>query len=252
MKYIFSNSSIDKLKRIIQKKVLYGFDFDGTLVKITKIPTAAKIMPQTDLLLKKLSQFSLTSVISGRGLKDLNKKLIFKPQFIIGNHGLEGLRETKKILKQCKKTCNRWKKDLYLLNKKFHLDIEDKTYSLSLHYRQARNKMAAKAEILRVVKKFKPQPRIILGKSVINIIPSEKVNKGYAVMKLLNKTRSNYLLYVGDDYTDEDVFYIKNKKIVKIRVGFKKNSKAAYFLKTQSEINRLLKLLIKLEGADKN
>jgi trehalose 6-phosphate phosphatase len=56
--------------------------------------------------------------------------------------------------------------------------------------------------------------------------------------------RANNALYVGDDETDEDVFGLPDARVFTIRVGEKRSSRAHFFLKRQSEISRLLKILV--------
>jgi len=57
-------------------------------------------------------------------------------------------------------------------------------------------------------------------------------------------------LYVGDDETDEDVFALRDARILSVRVGKKNGSAARYFLKRQAEITEVLRLLV--EVGDQN
>jgi hypothetical protein len=50
---------------------------------------------------------------------------------------------------------------------------------------------------------------------------------------------------VGDDDNDEDAFALGGN-IVSVRIRRKLRSKAGYFLRTQTEIDELLELLIRL------
>ena len=54
--------------------------------------------------------------------------------------------------------------------------------------------------------------------------------------------------YIGDEETDEDIFRLDRASIFTVRVGKKNSSKAAYFIKTQSEMNAVLEALIKSSG----
>jgi trehalose 6-phosphate phosphatase len=51
-------------------------------------------------------------------------------------------------------------------------------------------------------------------------------------------------LYVGDDVTDEDVFALRDARILTVRIGKKKGSSARYFLKRQAELAEVLRLLV--------
>jgi trehalose 6-phosphate phosphatase len=50
-------------------------------------------------------------------------------------------------------------------------------------------------------------------------------------------------LYTGDDETDEDVFALRDVRILTVRVGKKNGSATRYFLKRQAEIIEVLRLL---------
>ena len=56
----------------------------------------------------------------------------------------------------------------------------------------------------------------------------------------------NEALYVRDDVTDEDVFALRDARILTVRIGKKKDSSARYFLKRQAEIAEVLRLLVKV------
>jgi trehalose-6-phosphatase len=53
---------------------------------------------------------------------------------------------------------------------------------------------------------MEPAPRIVLGKSVINLIPAGAPHKGVALLELMVHLKIQCALYIGDDDTDEDVF----------------------------------------------
>ena len=52
-------------------------------------------------------------------------------------------------------------------------------------------------------------------------------------------------MYVGDDETDEDVFALDQPgQLLTVRVGPKRSSSAAYYIRTQAEVDRLLGSLL--------
>ena len=113
----------------------------------------------------------------------------------------------------------------------------DKTWSNYL-------KKLSKEKIIAAIESLTSGPRIIPGKFVFNLLPRQAPHKGMAVMELLNKTNTKYVFYIGDDDTDEDVFSLPSKNIFTVRVGKKKNSSARFYIERQSEINKLLRLII--------
>ncbi len=124
--------------------------------------------------------------------------------------------------------------------------VEDKTFSLALHYRKSRNKKRARLELFSLIEKLHPSPRVILGKCVMNLLPAGGPHKGVALLEAMIKLNLRCAFYIGDDDTDEDVFSLPDNRIVSARVGLRGSSQAQFFLKRQSEMNKLLKSLIKL------
>jgi trehalose 6-phosphate phosphatase len=93
-----------------------------------------------------------------------------------------------------------------------------------------------------------PTPmRVVPGKLVVSIVPARAPNKGDAVLDLRSRERADIAIYVGDDATDEDVFRIDQPgRLLGIRIGEAQNSAAAYFLRSQREVDRLLRRLVDL------
>ena len=180
----------------------------------------------------------------------MKQRLLFQPQYLVGNNGLEGLGNKNGKLRQAEEDCRAWKSNLEKIEFGAGVEIEDKTYSLAVHYRRSRNKKRVREQIRKSVATLSPLPRVITGKSVVNLLPVGAPHKGLAVLELMKKAETKHAFYIGDDDTDEDVFSLPNGHIVMAtRVGEKKNSHAKYFIKRQSEINRLLKLLIQYHQA---
>ena len=129
------------------------------------------------------------------------------------------------------------------------IDIEDKHFALSIHYRGAVNRRAAAAEI-RALEPHFPEARAIYNKMVVDFVPLHSPNKGTAVQKILKLCKAKSALYIGDDRTDEDVFAMKKEmNIVTVHVGSSRKTQADFSLSQQSEVDRLLVLLLKSTGS---
>ena len=115
------------------------------------------------------------------------------------------------------------------------IEIEDKRYSLSIHYRGHRYKARARAVIDGAVSQLRPKPDVVGGKHVINLLPHGAPDKGKALQSLMKRARAQSAFYVGDDVTDESVFSLRDSRIVTVRVGEKKSSRARYFIRAQGE-----------------
>jgi trehalose 6-phosphate phosphatase len=124
--------------------------------------------------------------------------------------------------------------------------IEDKTFSVALHYRRSRAKKKARAAILEAAAALGPD-RVIGGKQVVNILPEGAPHKGIALERERDRLRRDTAIYVGDDETDEDVFSLDLPgRLLTVRVGPKRGSQAAYYLKSQAAVDELLAVLASL------
>jgi trehalose 6-phosphate phosphatase len=132
--------------------------------------------------------------------------------------------------------------------------LEDKVYSLAVHYRRSRNKKRVKALVEELASTL-DQVRVIGGIEVVNIVPADAPHKGMALERERARLKCDTAIYVGDDVTDEDVFALDQPgRLLTIRVGQKLASQADYFIKSQAEIDTLIGRLISLReekgGAD--
>ncbi len=229
-----------------QPEALYAFDFDGTLARIVQDRHAAVLTGPIREALSALATIAPTAVISGRSLDDLRPRVDGISTHLIGNHGLEGLHTSERVMHQAQDCCRAWlktvAKDESALTRA-GVVVEDKTYSLTFHYRQACSPQVAREAIFHTISTLAPSPRLVLGKSVVNAIPSGNLHKGSAMLELMHQLQSSTALYVGDDDTDEDVFSLPDERIVSVRIGKKAASAAQWYLARQSQIGLLLQYL---------
>lgn len=230
-----------QLKKIKPSEALLAFDFDGTLSPIVKTPSQAGTSKRLLPLLKRLSdEGALIAVITGRSLKDVKRRLHFRPDFVAGNHGMEGLEAFSPMAGRAQKVCQGWVKDLKRswpnIPKTF---IEDKKQSLSLHYRGASDRAKAKAELRKLIAQLQPRPRVIDGKSVFNLIPEGSPHKGSALREIARMSKRKYVIFAGDDDTDEDAFR-ESIPMVSLRIGRKTASAAKYFIPNQRQLEKVL------------
>lgn len=83
--------------------------------------------------------------------------------------------------------------------------------------------------------------QLINGDRVIEI-KNKQVNKGNAALSLVDKIKPDFILCVGDDATDEDMFRALPTHSVTIKVG-DKQSQAKYYLEDHKEVVELLTTL---------
>ena len=241
MKHLLSEDWLPILTLLAGERTLCAFDFDGTLAPIVARPDKAAMRVRTRDLLRRLALLYPCIVLSGRAREDLLGKLNGVPAAgVIGSHGADdGQAQSPRPL------IEEWRAALEAeLNSIAGVWIEDKGFSLAVHYRQSAQKAAAHRSVLVAARTLK-QARIIGGKQVVNVVPADAPHKGDALTSERDRLQCNLVLFVGDDDNDEDAFALGDK-VVSVRVGLKLRSHARYYLRTQTEIDDLLELLVRL------
>lgn len=246
MKYLLGGEGLKVLESFCFTNTLFAFDFDGTLAPIVAKPSRARVSQKNATLLSQLNDLVPLAIISGRSVRDLKKIVPIETPFLVGNHGLEGIRKQKRLLSAAQETSMKWKKAIQgAIRGVPGIEIEDKSYSLAVHYRKARSKALARLRILDACADLEVPPRIIMGKCVVNLVPVGAPHKGFALLQLMLHTGVKSAVYVGDDDTDEDVFLLPNAHLLSVRVGKKVNTAARFFIKSQGEIGSVLSYMIR-------
>jgi trehalose 6-phosphate phosphatase len=251
--YAFSAAGRAALRRLHGRRLLAAFDFDGTLAPIALRPEQVVTPPAARAALDRLRGWCRTAVISGRSRDDVVVRLGVAVDFAVGNHGIDGLPGAEREAAECVAVSRGWLAQLRggeLLRALDHgLLLEDKEVSLSVHFRQARDAARAARELPALLAALVPAPRIVAGKMVYNLLPPSAVDKGTALLRLLEAAGADAGLYVGDDVTDEDVFRLHQPDLLTIRVGRDDASQARLYLRAPSELPRLIDELIGVLGA---
>ena len=242
MRNILSPASRGILKEFAWSNVLLALDYDGTLSPLVSNRHRARMRPKTRLLLKESARRFPVIVISGRAQTDVNARLRgLGVQAVIGNHGLEPWHTSDEYVSEVR----RW---IPVLSRTFEsspgIEIEDKAYSLAIHYRRARQRRAARELIVETALGLRGV-RLILGKHVVNVLPRGAPHKGIALERERSRLGCDTAIYVGDDETDEDVFALDQPgRLLSIRVGAKASSSAQYHIPNQRAIDQLLRVLL--------
>jgi trehalose 6-phosphate phosphatase len=232
------------LRKFLQSDTLLAFDYDGTLAPIVSDPEQAEMRPQTRDLLRQVAIRYSAVVITGRKRLEALGFLGGIPLLeVIGNHGAENRGA---VPRDIIRRVAEWRQEL---EKSFEamegVIIEDKCYSLSVHYRQSKDQ-DARSTIIDAIAGLEGA-RWSGGKSVFNVLPDEAPGKGEALLRLCKRLGTPRSLFVGDDDTDEDVFTMaKSSPVLGIRVGMTNNTAASYYINDQTDIDPLLKMIIEL------
>jgi trehalose 6-phosphate phosphatase len=253
MKNLLGQDGTRTLEAFCMADVLFAFDYDGTLAPIVADPNQACMRETTANLLGELASLVPVALISGRSRSDVSRFLLSKIDFVIGNHGLEGLPGGSSSLEQAESSSKKW---FNTLSSELNLDgvtVEDKNYSLAVHYRMASDKRIAKARILDLAASLKPSPRIVMGKCVVNLISPGAPHKGAALLEVMLRSGCRSAVYFGDDDNDEDVFRLGAEGLLTVRIGKSENSTALFYLNSQEEIDEALRLsLVAMVKSGKN
>lgn len=238
-KYLsFENRYYIRERYKIARKRLLLLDYDGTLVNIAKVPSEA--VPDTRIreLLNLLADDgnNIVVLLSGRDRNTLdnwfnNEKIIYGAEHgallklayesewrAIGEFDVSWKPEVKRTLDTFA--------DLYAGS-----FVEEKEYSLVWHYRltEIKNESKELATMCQTLQKLDSANYINIkqGKKILEVsCPS--VNKGVATNALLRIYDPAFVLAIGDDTTDEDMFSaLQADNYFTIKVGFE-NTRAKF------------------------
>lgn len=245
MRELLRSENTEIIAQLAWSHVLLAFDFDGTLAPIVADRRRARMRAATARLFSRLCQLYPCSVISGRSQADVASRLQGAAvKCVIGNHGIEPGPNLKTFEREVSVARAQLEQALGGLQ---GVELEDKRYSLALHYRKARQARVARAAILDAVAQLSVAMRIVSGRKVVNVVPARAPSKAQALLQLRAAEGADTALYVGDDISDEEVFELDQPgRLLTVRIGESATSSAAYYLRDQKEIDRLLVKLVKL------
>src|SRR6201986_4758534 len=189
-------------------------DIDGILLDLMPTPREVWVPPGlaetlTGLLVRTSGALAL---VSGRSLNDID--LIFAPEQFpaVGGHGAEMRLSTdsEAVATHAPPMDKELKRRLAAIAKLSPgILLEDKGYSLALHYRLAPHAEKAIYEAVSLIRADLPNApiEVLPGKCVAEIKQSGS-NKATGVQKLMppEPFRGRYPIFIGDDVTDESVF----------------------------------------------
>lgn len=230
------------LDEVAREEMLLVFDFDGTLAPIVEQRADAAMPPSTRALLRLVSLIQPCAVVSGRSRADLMSRVGGIPlAAVVGNHGAEaGYGPLDRSLRAL---VDGWKPVLRArLADLPGVEIEDKWFSIAIHYRNSPSWPVAR-RALREVTAALPGARVFGGHAVVNVVPAEAPDKGIAVAELLPRVSRRRALYVGDDRTDETAFR-SDAVAVGVRVGRTHLSAARFYLPSRGDVDALLRTLV--------
>lgn len=234
-------------------------DYDGTLVHFTEHPAAAAPSPKVRSLLKRLCASSENHivVISGRRRENLEGWLDGLRLTLVAEHGAwvrppgtDGWKPTVNL-------DLRWKDRIRPILERFTQRvpgsaIEEKEASIAWHSRRVDVDVGARAarELLDALTHLTANLEIAVsvGKKVVEV-RSSRVSKGTFFLANLADQSWDFILAIGDDWTDESLFTVLPPEAFTVRVGLSAST-ARYNLERPDDALRLLESLAPHEKPD--
>lgn len=237
----------------VSKKRLILLDYDGTLVGFNKNADKAVPTPEVYAVLDKLSNDprNLVTIISGRKYSNLESWFGGRPYYLIAEHGIWSNYPNHEW-HLVPGLSNSWKTEVNQILQRFTdrtpgSSIEEKSHSLAWHYRKVERAFGLRQaqELLQELRHLNQvlDLQLINGDRVIEI-KNKLVNKGKAAINLANEIDPDFILCIGDDATDEDMFIALPEHSITIKVG-DKQSHAKYYVENNKEVLQLLASLEK-------
>jgi len=223
-------------------------DYDGTLVAYARHPREATPDKSLLKLLASLGSDPKTNltIISGRDAKILEEWFRDMPINLVAEHGASIKRIgqewcTEKDIDQTWKPVVRPTMELFAKRCPGSF-IEEKNHTLAWHYRNVQPELGfiRSRELLdslfHLIRNAHLQ--VIDGNKVIEVRIAG-IDKGVAARKLADESNSEFVLAIGDDKTDEDMFRTLADRATTIKVG-PGHSVAQYSIAHQRDVIRLL------------
>lgn len=242
MENILSPPRSGLLQEYARSRVLLGFDFDGTLAPLTAFRSRAALLPETRALFQRLASQYPCVVLSGRSRPDVMARVRgIDVRECLGCHGVEPSHATAAV----RRRVARWLGQLGpALRDVPGVVLEDKRYCLAIHYRHSPDRRRARRRIIAAAGALE-SARVTGGKCVVNVVPAEAPHKGEALRLAMARLRCRGAIYLGDDETDEDVFGLETaRRILGIRVGASRRSRAAYYVPRRDSVDRVMAALL--------
>jgi len=229
-------------------------DYDGTLVPFAENPKMARPDHELIELMATLGEDPANDVviISGRSRSDLENWFGNLPVALVAEHGV-WLRRKNGQWRMLTAVTTEWK-DAVRPIFQIYVDrlpgalLEEKEYSLAWHYRRADPDQAAQRanELLDDLSSYTRNidVQVFVGRKVIEIRNSG-VTKGAAALNWMGTNPPEFILGIGDDSTDEDLFRGLPAEAYSVRVGFS-NTAAKYYLSSPVLVRRLLRELAEI------
>ncbi len=228
------------------RRRLLLFDFDGTLSPIVNDPANACISAELQETLRDLTESNDVVVISGRKRAFLEKTFAQMTITLVAEHGAF-LKKPQSPWQRLDLSADDWREPVRAMMQNY-VDqfpgsfIEEKETSIAWHYRivdveQIENQAVELANDIRQIISSLPLS-VIQGNKVVEVKPAQH-SKGTVALAITEQIPYDFILSIGDDTTDEDMFRQLPVWAYTLKVGAGSSS-ARYRLARQQDVETLL------------
>ncbi|RAI90051.1 bifunctional alpha,alpha-trehalose-phosphate synthase (UDP-forming)/trehalose-phosphatase [Algoriphagus yeomjeoni] len=233
------------------KNAVLFLDYDGTLTGFHSDPQ--KAIPDAELkgIVKDLSKLAQVVVISGRDKDTLGRWFDGQDIDMIAEHGVwVKKKENKGDWELYAEIEDGWKDDIRQIMEYYVLRtpgafIEEKHHSLVWHYRKVESGLGdlRMRELFSHLKYMARGHNLqVLEGNMVLEIKRPDINKGRAATAMMKGGEYDFILAIGDDWTDEDTFKAMPKNAYSIRVGYA-FTQANFNIKSVKQVRQLLQKL---------
>ena len=240
---------LDEYRKSAKRLIL--LDYDGTLVPFVADHALAHPTPKVLSMLEKLAEdpANTVAIVSGRDRHTLEAWFDALPIRLVAEHGFYS-RPAGNEWRALKPIAGDWKERLLPI---LHLfadrlpgtTVEEKDYSLVWHYRGADPEQGEP-----FAHELVDNLNALTGNVDVQVVQANKaieirvmgVNKGTAAREMIAEGGYDFILAIGDDRTDEDLFAMLPEWAHSVKVGAT-HSRAKYNCRDVDEVHRLLSML---------
>lgn len=202
----------EKYAALDLKSVALLLDVDGTLIDIGPSPYEVNVPKSLCRSLERLTELTggALALISGRPIAGLDRLFAPLKFSAVGGHGAE-IRVSDAVKREHVRPLPKAMRERIAKLAPQQVLVEDKGYSIALHYRGVPAGKEQLQKLLADVSAEYPKERveILPGKEMLELRRAG-INKGEAVRRLMTipPFAGRMPVFIGDDVTDESVFAI--------------------------------------------